>query len=202
VSLRTLPADHLRKLAIAAVGMQRSDAAGLARLWPQLVELDLHSNAIGDAGLERFVTMKEAAALQTLVVRDCKLGPDGLELLATRARCPRLRHLVLAGNSFGDALAEFVRAPLARRLVTLDVSSCELGPAAIDAVATAELPRLRALNLRGNSLDQHQLLALARAPGLRDVTHIELDGAPWTFATEIARELTARFGHNWQVHDD
>ena len=54
-----------------------------------MVELDVGANPIGDAGLERFVTMKEAQQLQRLGVPDCGIGDDGLELIAPLARPPR-----------------------------------------------------------------------------------------------------------------
>ena len=59
------------------------------------------NNAITDAGLERFVTMKEAASLQLLRLRDCKLTDDGIELLEFEALRIDAAYRLLVSHDFG-----------------------------------------------------------------------------------------------------
>jgi len=200
--LRGIAGEHLRVLRLAAVGLERAEAAALARFWPRLVELDISNNAIGDAGLERFVTMKEAPALQTFTLHDCKVTDDGLELLAARARCPRLRTLDLAGNELGAGLLPLLRSRFLSRIETLVLARCNVPREVVVALANAELPpRLRRLDLRGNVLDQATLVALAESPALLAVPTILLDGEPWAFPDAIRTKLADRFGATWYQHD-
>ena len=200
--LRGIAGEHLRVLRLAAVGLERAEAAALARFWPRLVELDVSNNAIGDAGLERFVTMKEASALQTLALHDCKVTDDGLELLAARARCPRLRALDLAGNELGAGLLPLLGSGFLARIETLVLARCNVPRDVVLALAKTELPpRLSQLDLRGNVLDQATLVALADSPTLRAVPTILLDGEPWAFPDAIRTKLADRFGATWYQHD-
>lgn len=194
-ALRAMVPERLRRLALASTGMERADTAALARLWPQLVELVLDNNPFGDAALERFAVMREAARLQTLDLRDCLLTDDGLELLGN-ARCPRLRSLALAGNTFARGLTAFLATSACARLETLDLARCGLTATTIATLVDRLPPTLRSLDLRGNSLAMDSLVILARAPALRHVT-LRLDGQPWTFPDAVRDELAARLGEGW-----
>jgi uncharacterized protein (TIGR02996 family) len=199
-ALRALPADTLRKLVVRSIGLGRTEAAALARFWPHLVTLDLGGNSITDAGLERFVAMKEAAALHHLVLATCQLRDDGLDILAAAARCPRLRTLDLSGNAFGVGLAPFLASRMMANVEVLRLRDCGLAGAAIAAIAEAAPPRLRELDLRGNELDQQALVALADSASLRGVA-MKLEGAPWTFPEPVRAKLAQRFGVNWFQRD-
>ena len=194
-ALRAIAPDRLRRLAFASTGMDRADAAALARFWPQLVELVLDNNRLGDAALERFVVMREGARLQTLELRDCLLTDDGLELLGN-ARTPHLRSLALAGNTFAGGLITFLSTPPCARLDSLDLARCGLTATTIAALVAKLPPTLRSIDLRGNGLAMDSLLLVARAPALRAM-RVRLDGQPWTFPDEIRDELATRFGANW-----
>lgn len=194
--LRNFAPERLRSLGLAATGLERSEAAVLARFWPHLVRLAIGHNTIGDAGIERFAVMKEAPRLQSLAMNECQLTDDGLELLA-RARCPRLRELSLHGNAFGArGLAAMLRAPLVSRLEVLDLSRCDLDGAAIDAIARASLPRLVHLKLRGNELPAAALVRLAESSSLANVK-IDVDGTPYAYEPAVRDRLAARFGETW-----
>jgi hypothetical protein len=195
VALRAIAPERLRRLSLATTGMERADAAALARFWPQLVELALDNNPLGNAALERFAVMREATRLQTLELRDCLLTDDGLELLGN-ARCPHLRSLALAGNTFGPGLEAFLATPACARLEVLDLARCDLAATTIAALVDKLPPTLRSLDLRGNALAMDSLVILARAPALRGVK-VRLDGQPWTFPDPIRDELAQRFGPAW-----
>jgi uncharacterized protein (TIGR02996 family) len=197
-SLRSIAPDALRKLVLTATGLERTEAAGLARFWPHLIELELATNVLTDAGLERFVTMKEAAALQALELRDCAIGDDGIELLAQRARCPRLRRLGLADNTVRPAaLEQLLRSPIADRLESLDLAASLDDEAALVLTRVAIPPRLRRLDLRRNELAEQTLLDLADASGLVAIRNVQLDADPWGFAQASRDRLAARFGPDW-----
>jgi hypothetical protein len=203
LAIRNVVGEGLRVLSLASVGAERTEAAALARFWPQLVILDAGGNPITDAGLERFVTMKAAPALQTLKLRDCQLAGDGLELLATRAKCPRLRALELAGNQVdAKSLELLLRSPLVANLQALDLSRCDLDGDAVGVLArTPRPPKLARLDLRANVLSAALLLELADSESLRPVSLV-LDGNPWTFPAPERERLAARFGATWYQHGD
>ena len=198
-ALRNLEPEGLGKLSLASIKMERTEAAAIARFWPNVVHLDLGGNPFGDAGIERFATMKEASALQTLSLRDCMVGDDGLELLATRGRCPRLRGLDLAGNELtASGLAALLDAPVMRGVTSLDLSRCALDGESVATLARTPMPpSLARLNLRGNELDEKLLLALADSTTLRAVAKIELDGNPFVFEARSRERLEQRFGAEW-----
>ncbi|HEY5937925.1 MAG TPA: TIGR02996 domain-containing protein [Kofleriaceae bacterium] len=197
-SLRSIAPEALRRLALSATGLERTEAAALARFWPHLIELDLGINVLTDAGLERFVTMKEATALQRLELRDCAIGDDGIELLARRARCPRLRRLGLADNTVRPAALEMLLgSPLGQRLESLDLAASLDDEAALVLTRTTLPPRLRHLDLRRNELAEATLLTIADAPGLVAIRNVLLDGDPWGFAPASRDRLAARFGPEW-----
>lgn len=195
IALRAIAPDRLRRLALASTGMERPDAAALARFWPQLVELVLANNPLGDAALERFAVMREATRLQTLDLRDCGLTDDGLDLLGN-ARCPHLRTLALAGNTFARGLTMVLGTSVCARLEVLDLSRCGLTATTVAALVEKLPPTLRSLDLRGNALAMDSLVILARAPALGRVK-LRLDGQPWTFPDAIRDELAERFGTGW-----
>ncbi|HLL23570.1 MAG TPA: TIGR02996 domain-containing protein [Kofleriaceae bacterium] len=199
IALRGLAADGLRKLSLSSCAIERTEAAAIARFWPSVVHLDLAHNALTDAGIERFATMKEARLLQSLSLADCQLTADGIELLAERARCPRLRTLVLAGNQpTGPALAALLGSPLVQRLGVLDLSRCTLDDEAVTTLARTPVPStLQRLALGGNVFDERQLLALADSPTLRSVEKIELEGNPYGFEPRTRERLAQRFGRGW-----
>ncbi|MEO8700605.1 MAG: TIGR02996 domain-containing protein [Kofleriaceae bacterium] len=196
--LRDLP-PGLRVLGLAATRLDRSGAAGLAKLWAQLIALDLDNNPLHDAGLDRFATMKEATSLQTLTLAACGLTDDGLDLLAQRARMPRLRVLRLSDNAFGAAALErLLRSPCGTRLQVLELARCQLDVAAIETLAATPMPLLlHTLDLRGNDLDETKLMELANSSTLHAVKTLRLDGNPWTFTPANRLRLAERFGPTW-----
>lgn len=203
VGLRDLEVDGLRRLALTSAGMERSEAVVLSRLWPQLVHLAIGDNAIGDAGLERFATTREATYLRSLSLWQCNLTDDGLELLAG-ARCPRLRSLELWGNRItGAGIAQLLAAPVMQQVTALDLRHCELDARSIEALAGAAIPAaLRTLDLRANELTEQALLVLADSPSLRAVERIRLDGNPFAFDARSRARLAARFGATWYQSED
>jgi uncharacterized protein (TIGR02996 family) len=202
VGLRDLEVENLRKLSLMSVGMERSEAVVLSKFWPKLVHLAIGDNAIGDAGVERFATTKEAAHLQSLALWKCNLTDDGLELLA-RARCPRLRKLELWGNKLtGAGVAQLLAAPVMRNVSTLDLRHCELDHASIDKLAAAPLPAaLATIDLRANELAPETLLVLAESKSLR-AAKLRLDGNPFTYEPRIRERLAERFGATWYQSDE
>jgi uncharacterized protein (TIGR02996 family) len=197
-ALREITPEGPCVLRLASIGAERGEAAAIARFWPRAVELDLGNNAIGDAGLERFAATREAALLQTLVLRDCALTDDGLELLAG-ARVPRLRALDLAGNPItARGLSLLVGSGLIARLEHFDLSRTSLDGEAITAlIAVGPLPQLRRLSLRAVELGERDLLRIANAESLRGVLRIDLSGTPWTYAESTRITLARRFGAEW-----
>jgi uncharacterized protein (TIGR02996 family) len=197
-ALRDLEVDGLRKLTLLSIGMERSEAVVRSKFWPKLMHLAVGDNAIGDAGIERFATTKEATALQSLALWKCNLTDGGLDLLAG-ARCPRLRLLELWGNRFsGTGIAELLAAPIMNNVGVLDLRDCGLAARDVEAIgATPMPPALHTLDLRANELSEQALLVLAESPTLRTVKQLRIDGNPFTFDPRNRERLAERFGPTW-----
>ena len=131
-------------------------------------------------------------------LRDCTIGDDGLELLAQRARCPRLRRLGLAGNRVSPAaLEQLLESPLTQRLESLDLSASLDDEAALVLTRIEIPPRLSRLDLRRNDFTEQTLLAIANSPTLVAIRNIELEATPWGFAPASRQRLEERFGPEW-----
>ena len=189
--------DAIRVLSLARTGLARTGAAGLAKLWAQLVALDLSSNPLTDAGLERFASMREASKLQRLSLADCKLGDDGLELLTERGRAPRLRELELSGNAMsGAAVAKLLASRFAENVETLNLSRSGLDASVlVDAIVP---PHLRTIRLFANKVPETTALALATSPTFQTVRVIELEGDWHAYSVPARAQLDARFGPGWR----
>jgi len=200
-ALAELAKGTLRKLALVKTQLEAVGCLALAPLWSTLVHLALGDNPLGDDGVAALVS-GEAAQLQTLDLRWASLRDAAFTTLA-KARCPRLRTLVLAGNRPSiDGVVDLLRSPLLAHLELLDLSRCELtADAAAVIAASPQLGTLKTLDLRRNDFDEYKLLDLARSPHLASVA-LELSGEPWRYPVPIREELEGRFGRNWYWSND
>jgi uncharacterized protein (TIGR02996 family) len=201
-ALAELAKGGLRKLALVKTQLEAEGCAALAPLWSTLVHLALGDNPLRAKGVKALIAAGEAAQLQTLDLRWTSLHDHGFAALA-KARCPRLRTLVLAGNRPTiDGVVELLRSPLIAHLELLDLSRCELtADAAAVIAASPQLANLMTLELQGNTtFGETELLALARSPHLASV-ELKLTGEPWKMAVPVREELERRFGRNWYWHD-
>jgi len=174
-----LPGDHLVR---ALPGLRRCE------------ELDLSHNPIGGFVGTLLADAPELAALELRGVRlarrvDGRFGQGA----------PRLTRLGLAATDLGDdGLVALLESDLGRRLVDLDLSNCDLGPRAVDAlIAWPGLERVHRLVLFGNrEIDEAEVVRLAEAvstplPGMR------VPGYRWRFSPQTNALLDERFGPDW-----
>src|SRR5262249_19027415 len=64
--------------------------------------LSLDGNPVGDVGVEALARSPHLQALESLDLRSCRITNAGAEAILVAGVWPRLRHLVLTGNSFGS----------------------------------------------------------------------------------------------------
>ncbi len=157
IELQAAPDDaELRRRADEAL-----DAAGkLAMLkagLPSCTNLVLTSNALGDEALEGLRRWKQLARVETLYLSACELSSEGLETLLA-APLPRLAKLCLSNNELEDSCADVFASHATNlpALAHLELKNIGLGMDGLSALAAAQLPALRRLDVRQNDLSPLQ----------------------------------------------
>jgi hypothetical protein len=162
--------DRMRELALARVGY---DDAGIARLCraplPALERLDVSGN---DFGLEGLAAIAGAVmpALESLVARNTALSSQPIWEVLAGSFWPRLRHLNIAGD--GRDPGEVVKAQnTLAPLVSLDLSSSQLGDEGVTALGRVSFSRLESLVLAYNGTGPlgARALSACRLPDLADL---------------------------------
>jgi len=189
--LRALEVLRLASTGVAA-GALRALAAGA--LAPRLRTLDLGRNLIGDAGIAALVDGDRFGSLGALHLDDANLTGRGVEALAASSLVTRLEHLVITGLRPGALATLFAAGMPELRTLVADAFDDE---AAVALAAARGLPRLHDLVLTARGLTDAGVRALVDAPGLREISWLELDAPA---VTDLGRTLLRqRFGHHAAV---
>ena len=161
----------------------------VARLFQQ------HNAKLQDAGLARLLGTGAFGSITHLYLGICSLGAGALALIADhQSQLGALTHLVLSYNQLApEGLAALLATPLARRLVSLDLSQTPLDARALDALLATPLPALRYLDLSFIELSGKQMAAIVHADTLPQITTLRV---PTTDAQSPNEALRARgVGH-------
>ena len=162
--------DRLRELTLARVGYDDAAIAHLCRApLPALERLDVSGNDIELDGLAALVGAV-MPALETLAVRNAALSSQRIWDVLADSFWPRLRHLDIAGDGRdpgGLVKAQNTLAPL----VSLNLSSSQLGDAGVTALARVSFARLETLVLAHNGTGPHgaRALSVCRLPDLAEL---------------------------------
>jgi serine/threonine protein kinase/Ran GTPase-activating protein (RanGAP) involved in mRNA processing and transport/hemoglobin-like flavoprotein len=194
----------LRSIGLAQNDITVSGATLLASAPPQLEELDLSLNPLGDAAADAIAEALTRLRITRLRVSGSGLGAQGV---AGLLRAGRLEEIDASRNALGsEGVDALVRTPGAASLRALDLSQCALGRDGLRALATAnELTMLRALDLSSNDVgDVGVTLLVAGAPKLARLESLALaddglgpDAAEALAASSLALHLRAlRLAHN------
>jgi uncharacterized protein (TIGR02996 family) len=176
LALRLPPFRGLSVLRLAGLrGGRDGGVGGLAEApcLPHLAELDVRRCYLGVEGFRRLLAALPAGQLRRLNLEKVGIGTDEANRLAASPALENLTELSVAGNPayprghFARVLAGSTHLA---RLERLDLRATNTGDAGALALAEAgNLPRLRCLDLRDNSLSAPERAALERGlqPGLR-----------------------------------
>lgn len=142
----------------------------VARLFQQ------HNAKLMDAGLARLLETGALGALTHLYLGSCWLGAGALTLLTDhQSQLGALTHLVLTSNLLApEGLAALLATPLARRLVSLDLSQTPLDARALTALLATPLPALRYLDLSFIELSGEEMAAIVHADTLPQITTLRV----------------------------
>ncbi len=146
---------NLRALNVSNNELHAAAFSGIAGALPRVQNLVLTGNPLDDDGLEGLRAWEQLANVQTLYLSSCELGARGIDRLLAGASLEKLTTLVLSHNSFGDAGVGVLVQHAARlpALEHLELKQCAISTAGAEALAAAELPKLRRLDLRRNRVD-------------------------------------------------
>lgn len=167
------PPAQLHTLRLADVDFDDSCGAILGKTgWlGKLLELDLDGNRFGRglAGLRDL----EVDGLRVLSLRS--VGMERSEAVVVSKFWPKLVHLALGNNAFGDAgIERFATTKEAPHLQSLSLWKCNLTDDGLELLARARCPRLRALELWGNPITGAGIAQLVAAPIMRNVGALDL----------------------------
>jgi uncharacterized protein (TIGR02996 family) len=125
-------------------------------LWlPQLTELNLSLNKLGDVGLQSLVTF-DCPQLRKLQLRVNKITHQGIEALANSKFLNNLTHLSLSVNEVGSNGAQLLaQSEFVENLQELDLASNNISNQGTEFLAQSEgFSSLRTLSLRSNSIQE------------------------------------------------
>ncbi|NBO90907.1 MAG: TIGR02996 domain-containing protein [Planctomycetia bacterium] len=150
---------------------------------PRLTELYLSDNDLTRHGLDRLAGRDVLPTLQTLDVRDNRLGMGSMSALASWATARSLRTLYAVNAQLGsaDAVALASGFPSLRELY---VNHNPIGDEGAYALAQGHFPDLFELDVRYGDISDDGLLALARSPCL---SHVE---RMWLGCNPLSRQNT------------
>jgi uncharacterized protein (TIGR02996 family) len=105
--------------------------------------LDLSSQPLGDAGVERLAEAPLLRKVHGLNLGSCYLGDAGLDALIDAPDLGALRELYLNDNPItDDSMRRFVLSPIAEQLDLLDVRHTRISREGLDALALILGPRV------------------------------------------------------------
>jgi uncharacterized protein (TIGR02996 family) len=164
---------QLHTLLLADVDLEDAAAEVVGKIpWlGELSQLDLSGNPM----------RRGLAMLRNITgdrIRKLSLAHTGMERSEAAALgrfWARLVHLDLAGNPLGDAAIErFAGTREAAALQTLRLADCNLGDLGLELLAAARCPRLRVLDLAGNTIGPGAIAELLQAPCMQRVSSLDL----------------------------
>jgi uncharacterized protein (TIGR02996 family) len=144
--------------------------------WPSLEALNLYRNLFHAPGLRALAEAPMMTTLRKLELGRCYVGDNGLRTLLRSPHIGRLRHLNLAENWLHTRVIRELVSVQWEQLEELDLSSNELGPAAIRHLGESpHMRNLRHLDLSGNhTLRDPSVAALAKSEHLRGLRVLSL----------------------------
>ena len=162
------PLHALEELGSAKNGIGEQGAASIAAACYRMPKLRIFvgaANAFGDGGV-RTLALAHFPQLESLDLRGCEIGAEGADAIAAAShQKPKLWALDLSMNALGDGGARALAQAHFPQLEWLFLRCCQIGPegAAAIAAASPRLPKMRHLELFGNSLCSNGARALAQA---------------------------------------
>jgi serine/threonine protein kinase/hemoglobin-like flavoprotein/Ran GTPase-activating protein (RanGAP) involved in mRNA processing and transport len=175
------------------IGNQGLEALARSPHLKRLSVLILTGNRIGSRGLESLVD--SGLPLVHLDLADNEFGASGAEILA-RSNLNKLRMLILRNTRLGaDGVAVFSVSPLFAGLQHLDLSQNGIGPAGVAVLALSrKLGEIRRLCLAQNSIGREGLQLLLSSAGMEavEVLDISSNGVGANGAMALASSLLAR----------
>lgn len=162
-------------LDVNKLGNTASQALASARHMTRLKKLSLRQTGFGPKGARALASAAHLAGLRELLVDWNPVGDEGVSALASAA-WSRLRLLVLRNGGISDeGVRALVGAPLLAGLAGLDLAgNPKIGDEGLRALAGAYLPALTQLWLLSTSIGDAGIAALATAPHLRRLVHLDL----------------------------
>jgi serine/threonine protein kinase/hemoglobin-like flavoprotein/Ran GTPase-activating protein (RanGAP) involved in mRNA processing and transport len=169
-----LPLEHL-DLADNDFGAGGAEILARADLG-KLRTLVLRNNRLGADGVAVFSVSPLFAGLQHLDLSQNGIGPAGVAVLALSRKLTEMRHLVLSQNSIGrEGLQLLLSSAGLESVEALDISSNGVGANGAMALASSLLARrIRVLNLANNEIGDTGLAALLGAPQLTGLSSLDI----------------------------
>jgi hypothetical protein len=166
----------LVELNVHASRLTSADAATIAQL-PNLKELDISNNDLGDEGVIKLVSGQGLANLDSLKISHNKFGDEGAKAIATKLT--ELTFLDMSSNTVSDVgMNEIIitNLPNLRELLIIDNELKMALPDQVESCwwkSNAHIGRLSYLNINENTVDKHKLEAMRERYLAATIDHFE-----------------------------
>jgi hypothetical protein len=138
-----------------------------------LTHLTLRGFALTDA--DELGAVESLPALTSLTLIGCRMGAEGAQALAASRAMRRLEELDIEATPLHDAgIWALVHADALAGLTRLRLSGASMWRDGVQAIALAELPRLRTLQLDGAELASREAIALAQSSWIDKLERLDV----------------------------
>jgi uncharacterized protein (TIGR02996 family) len=173
----------------------------------RIVELDILSNPLKDAGAKILGSAQHLTSLTRLKMASTEIGFDGLDALSRASFFPRLEGFYVGvplgwrnrnTRVFGPNMVDYLLK--ATSLVTLSIFYCHIGDQGIEALVNSpNMANLEHMYLEGNEMTDAGLMMIAKSPYLTRLRSVpDLFGRDGGLSTESpgANAMRERFGES------
>lgn len=162
---RQTPVRSLRLSRLDSRLLQIASSPHLAKV--RSLDLNHNSDAVGSRALRQLGQSPFVAALESLHLWGCQMGPAGAEALASGRHWTRLASVDLTGNAIGEPGAACLSASASLAgLREVNLANNALQTTGAAALAAAANFRPTHLNLATNSIGNDGVIAIANSPSM------------------------------------
>lgn len=186
-SLSALTAINIERTDLGARGLQ-----GILRAAPKLETLRLGQNPLTDEGLASLGA--HTTSIKRLGVAYARLTTEALKRELGAGALGALEELDLSHNGLDDGLIQAFIAGAGAQLEQLNLSYNQLSSEALVGLALSHIPHLTSLELTGNPIHDHGVIAFVSSKSARRLKRLRFGPRRWSLAAVHAISASKQLG--------